>query len=255
VPAEVRVDESGPAGAPLVLLIHGSMDRSTSFAKVARRLDDRYRVVRYDRRGYGRSRGAHGPFGIAAHVADAVSVLDGRVAAAVVGHSYGGNVALALAYRHPGLVRAVGVYESPMSWEPWWPVGTPGGSAVASSHHGREPEEVAEGFMRRMVGDDAWARLPERTRNERRAEGLALVGELEDLRRCAPFDPARMACPVLVAHGELGQVHHQYGAEVLAARFGRPVVVLAGARHGAHSSQPDAFAAFVEDVVAAGRVR
>ena len=55
---------AGPADAPLVVLVHGTMDRSTGMLKVSRRLDSRFRVVRYDRRGYGRSAPHDGPFEI-----------------------------------------------------------------------------------------------------------------------------------------------------------------------------------------------
>ena len=52
-------------------------------------------------------------------------LLDGR-RALVFGHSYGGNVALAAAARHPELVVAVAVYETPLSWLDWWPGTTAG---------------------------------------------------------------------------------------------------------------------------------
>ena len=50
-------------------------------------------MLRYDRRGYARSRDVGGPFTMDAHVADLAALLDGR-RAVVFGHSYGGNVAL-----------------------------------------------------------------------------------------------------------------------------------------------------------------
>ena len=93
------------------------------------------------------------------------------------GHSYGGNVALALAERHPELVRAVAVYEVPLSWLPWWP-GAPAGAARRTRG---TPEDAAEQFMRRMIGDDQWEALPESTRAARRAEGVAFVEEITDL--------------------------------------------------------------------------
>ncbi len=74
---------------------------------------------------------------------------------------YGGNVALALADRHPELVRAVGVYESPLSWLDWWPGTTAGADALATRG---DPAEAAERFMRRLIGDERWHRLPESTR-------------------------------------------------------------------------------------------
>ena len=104
----------------MIALVHGSMDRSAGLLKLSRRLDDDHRVLRYDRRGYGRSAPHPGPFGMDGQVDDLVALLDERPAV-VFGHSYGGNVALAVAARRPDLVRAVGVYESPLSWLDWWP--------------------------------------------------------------------------------------------------------------------------------------
>jgi 3-oxoadipate enol-lactonase len=48
-------EEVGDVGAPLVVLVHGSMDRSSSMRPTSEVLQDRFRVLRYDRRGYGRS--------------------------------------------------------------------------------------------------------------------------------------------------------------------------------------------------------
>ena len=57
-PSGCRHGDTAPG--PLVVLVHGSLDRSASFARVVRRLDDVHTVV-YDRGGYHRSRqaGAH----------------------------------------------------------------------------------------------------------------------------------------------------------------------------------------------------
>ena len=141
--------EIGPSGAPLVVLVHGAMDRSAAMVLLSRRLDEQYRVLRYDRRGYARSHDAGGPFTIDAHVADLVALLDGR-RAVVFGHSYGGNVALALAERHPQLVRAVAVYEVPLSWLPWWP-----GQHRTAQRKGRE-----SGGCRRAVHASDGRRRP-----------------------------------------------------------------------------------------------
>ena len=73
------VHEAGPEDAPLVVLVHGSMDRSTSFAKVVRRLRDDLRVLSYDRRGYGQSVTVAGPFTMARQVEDLLSVMADRM--------------------------------------------------------------------------------------------------------------------------------------------------------------------------------
>ena len=73
------------AGAPIVVFVHGSMDRSSGFARVTRHLHD-VPTLRYDRRGYGRSLAAlgEGPgIGVDGHVDDLLAVLDGRPAVVV----------------------------------------------------------------------------------------------------------------------------------------------------------------------------
>ena len=114
---------TGAVGGVHVVLVHGSLDRSAGLLKLGRQLDRRFRVSRYDRRGYGRSRPHPGPFTMAGQVDDLVALVssapDATTPCVIVGHSYGGNVALAVADRHPDLVAAVVTYESPLSWEPW----------------------------------------------------------------------------------------------------------------------------------------
>jgi pimeloyl-ACP methyl ester carboxylesterase/nitroreductase len=250
----LHAEETGPQGAPLVVLVHGSMDRSSAMAKLARRLETDLRVLRYDRRGYGRSVSVGPPFDMEAQVDDLVALLDGRPAV-LIGHSFGGVVALTTAARHPLLVRAVGVYEAPLSWLATWPSHTAGGAAVAATEQGRDPGDVAEAFMRRMVGDRVWERLPDRTRQDRRAEGAALVGELADLQREPPFEADEIGCPVLVARGEHGAAHHVAGTALLAEWFDTDVALIDTAGHGAHASHPDEFADFARQVVASASDR
>ncbi|HEX8805123.1 MAG TPA: alpha/beta hydrolase, partial [Acidimicrobiales bacterium] len=134
--------ESGDG--PLVVLVHGAMDRSGGMLRARRILARDHRVVRYDRRGYGRSRAATPSADFGVQVDDLAEVLDGRPAV-VAGHSFGGILGLALAERSPALVRAVLAYEAPLVWEPWWPNG--GSTGVDES-----PEDAAEWFLRRMIG-------------------------------------------------------------------------------------------------------
>lgn len=234
-PTQVWSDETGPETADLVVLVHGSMDRSAGMLKVARSLDHRVRVLRYDRRGYGRSAPHDGPFGMEQQVDDLVHLLAGRPAV-VVGHSYGGNVALALADQHPELVRAVSVYESPLSWEPWWPGTTAGANALATRG---TPDDAAEAFMRRLVGDARWEALPERTRATRRREGAAMVGELSDLRRNVPWSAARIQVPVIAGYGTRGASHHRRGMEhVVATVASARLAQLDGCGHDAPFAEP-----------------
>ena len=232
-------DEVGPPGAPFVALVHGSMDRSSGMLKLSRQLDDDHRVLRYDRRGYGRSSPHPGPFSMDEQVADLVHLLAGR-AAVIIGHSYGGNVALATAARHPDLVLGVAVYETPLSWETWWPGNTAGAAALAGAD---DPEAAAESFMRRMIGDARWEALPERTRATRRTEGVAMVGELADLRGHRPWRADELHLPVVASYGEHGSPHQQRGMQHVAETLPDVrLVVLPGCRHDAPLSHAALFA-------------
>jgi len=131
---------------------------------------------------------------------------------------------------------------------PWWPKAeeTAGGLAATAA----SPEEAAEAFMRRIVGDDVWERLPARTRADRRAEGAALLPELASIRESAPFDPAGVTVPVVLGYGTSTERHHRGGVDALATALpDAEVVEINGGGHGAHVSHPDAFAAFVRTAV------
>jgi len=235
-------------GAARVVVVHGSMDRGASFIKAIRHLRD-LDVVRYDRRGYGRSAsaGVCGP--LEEHVDDLVTILDGEPAV-VIGHSLGGIIALTAAERRPDLVCAVGAFEAPMPWVSWWPKRSAGGDAVrASGEDGARA--AAERFMRRMIGDDRWEALPTATREARCNEGHALLSDLRAVRVPAPpYDLARIAQPVVAGRGTQSDAHHQRGADELAkdARHGE-LVVIDGAGHGAHFSHPLAFAELIRAAV------
>jgi pimeloyl-ACP methyl ester carboxylesterase len=251
---------------PLLVFVHGAMDRSTSFARL-RRCFPEYTTVAYDRRGYAKSLDLPAATSFAEHVNDLEAILEQHAAervagtsaraAVLVGHSYGGVVALAVAAKRPELVRALMVFEAPMPWTDWWP-GSAGGSTIAAGAAGG-PEAAAESFMRRIVGDDIWERLGDKTRADRRAEGSALLQDLGGLREGGcPYDVRHITCPVVVGHGERSQSHQQRCSQQLhadlvaahpssAARF--VLSVVPEATHGAHSSAAPQFAELVRHAI------
>jgi pimeloyl-ACP methyl ester carboxylesterase len=263
-----------------VVLVHGSLDRAASFARVMRRLDDLHTVA-YDRRGYHRSRQAL-PLNttLEAHIDDLLAVIDGRPSV-VVGHSYGGDIALGAALRRPGGSGVVSVvaYEPPMPWLGAWarspnsaaamagagsqsgspgapasalsgPVGTGGTGGTAGTVE--SAAEAAERFFRRMVGDASWDRLSDAAKAERRADGPALEAELAAIRtREAPFDVTALAVPATFGRGERSAARHRDTVGWLSDNVrDAELVEVAGANHGAHLTHPDAFAAMVRSAVA-----
>src|SRR5687768_4046507 len=229
------------------------MDRATSFAKVRKRLDEAgHEVLTFDRAGYGSRVDAPLPDGrgrIADDVDDLLELLD-DAPAVVIGHSYGGHVAMASAIRRPDLVPAIGVFETPLAWMPWWPSDTSGGVAVRAARDGT-PADAAEAFMRTIVGDEVWSKLPPSTKAARLAEGPALLADMADIHHLPPpYEPADVAVPVVVGRGSESKHQHLAGTEALLELLRDPVLhVVEGAGHGAHASHPDGFCEFVEAAV------
>ncbi|MER6528785.1 alpha/beta hydrolase [Streptomyces sp. NPDC001508] len=98
---------SGP-GDPLVLC-HGGPGLWDMFADVARLLTDVTAVVRWDQRGCGRSERIDGPWTTERFVADldAVRRHFGLERMALLGHSWGAQLALSYALAHPERVRTL----------------------------------------------------------------------------------------------------------------------------------------------------
>jgi pimeloyl-ACP methyl ester carboxylesterase len=243
----------GPAGGALVVLVHGSMDRASSFAKVLRELSDAH-VIAYDRRGYARSTTAGTPpANIAGQVDDLLEILGGR-RAVVAGHSFGGDIAMAAAIRVPAQIAAVVAYEPPMPWLPSWPPDSAGNVALIAGDTGG-PAAAAEAFMRRLVGNAVWEHLPPGTRAARRAEGPALLADMACMHPPAgePLDPTQVRVPTVLGRGTNSRPHHRANCEHLPSVMpDAELVEVEGAGHGCHFSHPAAFAGLVRRAVSRG---
>ena len=134
------------------------------------------------------------------------------------------------------------------------PLGLPGGRSgrrpynanVASSD---APADDVEQMYRRLLGDDAWSRLPADVRDQRRAEGPAfqtdMASELD-----APFDFQDVAVPALVGYGSETSTEHAYGARWLAETLPNARTrAFPGTGHFAPRTHPEEYAAFVLSVL------
>lgn len=94
-------------GEPLVLL-HGLYGSGVNWRRYARRWSRGHRVIVPDLRNHGRSRHS-ARMDYRAMAADVARLIEAETdaPAAVLGHSMGGKVAMALALTHPGLVRGL----------------------------------------------------------------------------------------------------------------------------------------------------
>lgn len=109
--ATLHVRETGAAGAPRVLLIHGaSSNLRELWGPLANEFAPLHRVIAYDRPGMGHStRAKRDAHTLASQARCARRVLEdsGEGPAIIVAHSLGAAVALRLALEHPKLVRGL----------------------------------------------------------------------------------------------------------------------------------------------------
>ncbi|MEZ6000141.1 alpha/beta fold hydrolase [Hyphomonas sp.] len=106
----MHVLEAGKAGPP-ILMIHGASANAREFTwTLAPKLDQDFRVLMADRPGHGHSRRPPRAETLAVQAAQMAGVLEKLVPeeqAIVVGHSFGGAVALRLALDRPELVKGL----------------------------------------------------------------------------------------------------------------------------------------------------
>ncbi|MEI7745670.1 MAG: alpha/beta hydrolase [Chloroflexota bacterium] len=142
---------------PAFVLVHGLASNARLWDGVAARLVARgWSAITVDLRGHGRSSKPDGPYDVPT-VADDLAVLIGALGLdrpVVAGQSWGGNVALELANRHPDLVRGVagvdGGWFEPGTGFPSWEACL---AALAPPRlAGRQGAEL-EGYIRRAHPD------------------------------------------------------------------------------------------------------
>jgi pimeloyl-ACP methyl ester carboxylesterase len=116
----MRLAATEAGSGPPLLLLHGLFGAGQNFGAIRAALAPRFRVVTPDLRNHGAS-GRHADMAYAAMAADVAATMDalGIARAAVLGHSMGGKVAMALALAHPGRVERLVVADiAPVRYAP-----------------------------------------------------------------------------------------------------------------------------------------
>ena len=286
------LDERGDPAAPPVLVVHGGPGEGCwDFMSVqGDRLARTLRVVGVDQRGCLRSDPL--PAGETLTLDDLVADLNGLREAlgistwALLGHSYGGNLALRYATTHPDRVSAV-VFENP-TWDEAAFTGhlltrllallEQVGDANTADRCRRLltiPEESGvAGFWRRQAlldslaaarqdlylhNRDAHAAMTARYEATTLADALfergmehgqALLDSPDFFTSLRPR-VTRLACPSLLIRGAYDPVTSDVEVRTYAALPGARVVVADRSAHFVHSEQPDLYEQLVIDLVAA----
>jgi pimeloyl-ACP methyl ester carboxylesterase len=102
------------SGDQVILLLHGITSTSEAWRRVMPRLAERYTVVAPDMIGHGRSAKPRGDYSLGAYAAgvrDLLAVL-GFERGNVIGHSFGGGIAMQFSYLFPEYVERMGLISS-----------------------------------------------------------------------------------------------------------------------------------------------
>jgi 3-oxoadipate enol-lactonase len=108
----------GPEGGRVVMMSHSLMVDHTMWDLNVPALADRYRVLRYDTRGHGRSATTPGPYSIGLLAEDAVGLLDALDIrqAHFVGLSLGGMIGQQVGARFPDRVYSLSLCDTASEW-------------------------------------------------------------------------------------------------------------------------------------------
>jgi 3-oxoadipate enol-lactonase len=118
--ADIAYRFDGPDEGRVVLMSNSLMSSYDMWDWTVPALSDRYRILRYDMRGHGRSATTPGPYSIAGLADDAAALLDrlGIASAHFVGLSMGGMIGQQLGARYPGKVLSLALCDTASEMPP-----------------------------------------------------------------------------------------------------------------------------------------
>ena len=252
--------ETAGSGMPLVM-IHAGVADSRQWNNEFAEFSQRYRVVRYDLRGYGKSEPAQGEF---SHLSDLVSLLDAleiHDPLVVMGCSMGGGLAMDFALTHPSRVKAlIMVGSGPSGLE--LDVPAPAKFAeVEKAFEAGDLDLVSE--LETQIWFDGTGRTPEQVNQPMRKllyemNRIALAHEVKQLGKRLPntespaFDRLKdLAIPVLIIVGSHDTAYILAAANYMEEHIGSArKVIIEDAAHLPNMDQPGEFQGIVKEFLA-----
>jgi 3-oxoadipate enol-lactonase len=233
-----------------VLLLHGWGNDSRSWDLLVPQLEADYQVIRYDRRGFGRSGDSPDQSLDPIDIRDLLDHL--KIENAVVlGHSQGAGSALRFAFAFPNRTRALVLYGAgapPGFGLPWnGPDAIPAGLVEAAREEGLaamrakfKGHPILNGWVEGTPG------LKIHLQTWESYEARDMLSPRTPSEATQPADIKRLSeivAPTLVITGEMEMPFFDITSDALA--YGIPKaerVVVAGGGHSVHLQQPDRFA-------------
>lgn len=222
----VRQSGEGPA----VLCLHSSAGSSAQWVPLMDRLSAGYRVIAPDLHAHGRNTWPGGGGNALEEDMRLVEAIAGDAPAHVVGHSYGGALALRYATRRPERVLSLVLYEPAV-----WHLAASGladsatrevldmGSRVKRLVESGNCREAARGFVDYWNGEHGWDRLsaPQQSRVEAQMPRIMAHFDAVFADRTPLIAYAGLEMPALLLSGGVGPRCGQYTARLLSITMPR----------------------------------
>jgi 3-oxoadipate enol-lactonase len=235
---------SAGSGQPVVL-IHGLGLDAAMWDPQWQALQQEFRVIRYDIRGFGNSTLPTGPYSHSDDLAGLLDFLEARPAH-VVGLSMGGSMALRFALEQPGAVRSLTLIDAALEGFSWSETWIRRMKAIQMAARNGDVEAAKQLWLAHELFAPAQRDPQLADRLRAMIEGYsAWHWHNADPVRKAPApairELARVAHPTLVLVGELDLADFQDIARLLAAGIPHAVLrTIAGAGHMANMEAPAA---------------
>lgn len=236
--------EDTGTGDDVVVFSHGLFMDHSMFDAQVQALQDRWRCIRWDERGHGRTEANDSPFSYWDSAADLLGLLDhlGVERAVLAGMSQGGYLSLRAALTAPERVRALVLMDTQLG---------PEDAEKAAGYHalidawtapGGPPQEVLDTVGQIILGpgwsgtpawQERWRRMP---MDRVRQVFATLVGREDDVAGRV----AELTMPTLVVHGSDDLAIDAGIARAFAQTLpDAELVVVEGAGHAANLTHPD----------------
>jgi benzoate-CoA ligase family protein len=232
------------SGEP-VLLIHGSHICRSFLPLLAQpSLTEKYTLIRYHRRGFLGSTPARGPMSIKDQAADARALLEylHMSPAHIVGHSYGGSIALQLAVDSPMCVHSLVLLEAALTTVPHWKAVRELNAATIERYRQGDWEAAVDAFLgspaeRAAVARNVPGGLEQAIRDLDTYFGIEVPAH--DAWHFTEDEGKQITQPVLFIQGSESQVLYKECRDQIQQWMPQTeTVVLHGATHLLHMQQP-----------------